>query len=42
MREIAPALRRRSFVTVIESYRRLRDLSGPFPVGSATDAGPKL
>jgi hypothetical protein len=42
MREIAPALRRRSFVTVIESYRRLRDLSGPVPVGSATDAGPKL
>jgi hypothetical protein len=42
MREIAPALRRRSFVSVVGSYRRLRELTGPLAVGAAVDSGPKL
>lgn len=42
MREIAPALRRRSFVSVVGSYRRLRELSGPARAGPVADAGPKL
>ncbi|MCI4333364.1 MAG: hypothetical protein L3K01_06555 [Thermoplasmata archaeon] len=42
MREIAPALRRRSFVTVIGSYRRLRELSGTVGGVPVADAGPKL
>jgi hypothetical protein len=42
MREIAPALRRRSFVSVVESYRRLRELSAAPTVGEAPASGPKL
>ena len=42
LREIAPALRRRSFVTVIGSYRRLRALIGPAGLVDADPAGSKL
>lgn len=42
LREIAPALRRRSFVSVVGSYRRLRELAGPVGAGVPTGDGPKL
>ncbi len=42
LREIAPDLRRRSFVSVIGSYRRLRELLGPSAPTAPADAGPKL
>ncbi|MCI4325183.1 MAG: zinc ribbon domain-containing protein [Thermoplasmata archaeon] len=42
MREIAPALRRRSFVSVVGSYRRLRELAGPVLAAPADAPGPKL
>jgi hypothetical protein len=42
LREIAPDLRRRSLVSVVGSYRRLRDLVGPSRPPSSTAAGPKL
>jgi hypothetical protein len=42
LREIAPDLRRRSFVSVVGSYRRLRELVGPAASPSTESPGPKL
>ncbi|HEV8049531.1 MAG TPA: zinc ribbon domain-containing protein [Thermoplasmata archaeon] len=42
LREIASDLRRRAFVSVIGSYRRLRELVGPSAAAAPDASGPKL